>query len=233
MDNLRRYLATCTLPLMQIARNAPLPPPHGHKSHRNHLHVRPESWRRLESMYPLDSDVENAVATWIENHIPAEPFDSSEIDITEERLTIPCPSVVTPSLDMMKKPDSVLRMVPWLDSLPLQTVQSTIHITFPQLLEWGFKSSNDPHDPDRDIYQYFCWTINDVLPECCASTLIVAFQPPWILSDQDIKEFSQCRSIPPFRKTGNMYPSTLDSHHRVWAKVSFSPLSLLQLQISE
>ena len=57
--------------------------------------------RRFHRTWPLIAGVYN--------NIPGEPLDSSEIDITEERLTIPCPSIVSLSLDMMKKPDGVLR----------------------------------------------------------------------------------------------------------------------------
>ena len=89
------------------------------------------------------------------------------------------------------------RMVPWLDSLPLQTVQSTIHITYHQLLDCGFNLINDPQDHDRDIYQYFCWSQDDheALDPDGGNKLTVAFQPPWILSDQDLKEFSECRTV--------------------------------------
>jgi hypothetical protein len=137
--------------------------------------------------------------------------------------------------------------------LPLQTVQSTIHINYPSLLDWRFNLINDLQDPDKDIYQYFCWStdLHGTPDPDGGNALLVAFQPPWILSDQDIKEFSECRSVchnrishacsyghiisrtpqfPPYRQAGNVYPTTLDSQHRVWAKVSFkSSLTIISL----
>lgn len=128
MDNLRYYLASCALPPMPLARNAPLPPSEGHKSHQNHLQVRPETWRRLENIFPLEGAIDEAITrcksvqqqisphyvhstvnTGMDEYVPGEPLDLSDIDPTEERLTIPCAMVVHISLDMMKKPDNVLR----------------------------------------------------------------------------------------------------------------------------
>lgn len=54
-DALRRYLHEAVLPQMLLHPVAPNPPPTGHKSHLNSLSVRPETWRRLESIHPLDS----------------------------------------------------------------------------------------------------------------------------------------------------------------------------------
>lgn len=64
-DNLREYLQEAILPTMIHDANAPLMPPEGHKSHMNNLKVRPESWRRLESMYLLPEEYQfgRAVST--------------------------------------------------------------------------------------------------------------------------------------------------------------------------
>ena len=96
-------------------------------------------------------------------------------------------------------------MVPWLDNLPLMTVQRTLHLIHPASRLWGF-SLQDVANRDGNIFQYFVWTIQadpGVLEEADEKTrriigrssIVLAFQPPWILSYQDLKEFSDCRSV--------------------------------------
>jgi hypothetical protein len=82
------------------------------------------------------------------------------------------------------------------------TVQRTIHLLYPETRPWGF-ILGDENDSDRKIFQYFMWTLSAPdeamaparLAEIGRRSVVVAFQPPWILSEQDIKEFSQCRSV--------------------------------------
>jgi hypothetical protein len=145
------------------------------------------------------------------------------------------------------------RLSSWLDNLPLMTVQRTLHILFPKTRGWGF-SLSDQDDKDRRIFQHFLWTISTQGPTNLGSnqklkigqkSVVIAFQPPWILSEQDLKEFSACRSVcskfifgneviltyalkfPPFRVPGNAFPSPLQSKERLWAKVRI----LLQLTL--
>jgi hypothetical protein len=123
------------------------------------------------------------------------------------------------------------------------TVQRTIHLLYPETRPWGFVLS-DENDSDRKIFQYFMWSLSPLdenmsparLAEIGRKSVVVAFQPPWILSEQDIREFSQCRSVristylsipshispqfPPFRVPGNAFPTPLESKERLWAKVS-------------
>lgn len=85
------------------------------------------------------------------------------------------------------------------------TVQRAIHVVYPETRPWGFILS-DENDDDRKIFQYFMWTLplsdNEMTQErhleVGRKSVVVAFQPPWILSEQDIKEFAQCRSVCPF-----------------------------------
>ncbi|KAJ7658776.1 hypothetical protein DFH06DRAFT_1131068 [Mycena polygramma] len=104
----------------------------------------------------------------------------------------------------------IVQLTPWLDNLPLMTVQRTIHILYPDSYPWEFRLCDDD-DNDRKMFQYFMWS-GPVPHEGMAldidhKSVLVAFQPPWILSEQDIKEFSQCRSFPPFRVPGNAFPT--------------------------
>lgn len=63
MDNLKYYLRECALPDLSTDGNLPEPPFIGHKSHKNHLAVRPETWRRLETICPLADTIDNTVAS--------------------------------------------------------------------------------------------------------------------------------------------------------------------------
>jgi len=97
------------------------------------------------------------------------------------------------------------------------TVQRTLHVLFPEVTaKWEFRLDDDT-DLDRKILQYFIWSLP--WPNCQGlsprdikrmerASVVVAFQPPWILSPQDIKEFARCRSVSPIRS---------DSNHTQWA----------------
>jgi len=109
-DNLRYYLSHAVLPQMIPGVGAPEIPPEGHKSHRNTLSVRPESYRKLQSIYQLkDRDFhtlmlkcESKISLLVSNmclsvralgidcYIPFEPFGvEDEDETTGERLSVP------------------------------------------------------------------------------------------------------------------------------------------------
>ncbi|KAJ7109350.1 hypothetical protein C8R44DRAFT_284984 [Mycena epipterygia] len=226
-DNLRCYLRETKLPQMTNDALAPKMPPTGHKSHQNHLQVRPQAWRRLESIYSFkDISMDDIVVSWIDSHIPDTSLGVEDEDpLTGERLTIPCPPIFQIPSHRERRPTDIMRLSPWLDNLPLMTVQRTIHLLYPETRSWGF-ILNDENDSDRKIFQYFMWSLSpqeEMTParvaEIGRKSVVVAFQPPWILSEQDIKEFSQCRSFPPFRVPGNAFPTPLESKERLWAKI--------------
>ncbi|KAJ7155992.1 hypothetical protein C8R43DRAFT_1087364 [Mycena crocata] len=236
-DNLRCYLRETKLPQMTNDAMAPKMPPAGHKSHQNHLQVRPQAWRRLESIYSfndlsMDDIVQLIWPTYrkfsgIDSHIPDTSLGVEDEDsLTGERLTIPCTPVFNIPFHNERRPTDIMRLSPWLDNLPLMTVQRIIHLLYPETRPWGFVL-NDENDSDRKIFQYFLWSLPqfdaDTTPamhaEIGRKSVVVAFQPPWILSEQDIKEFSQCRSFPPFRVPGNAFPTPLESKERLWAKI--------------
>jgi hypothetical protein len=92
---------------------------------------------------------------------------------------------------------------------------------------WSFSLAEE-RDLDMKILRYYLWSkpehILEQLPEDTRksvqySSVIVAFQPPWVLSKQDIKEFAKCCSFPSFIEPGNAFPTPLNSTHRLWAKV--------------
>jgi hypothetical protein len=90
-------------------------------------------------------------------------------------------------------------MASWLDNVPLQTVQHIIHLLYPQTQSWTFGEGGEENvdQRDNDIFRFFTWLTDDAqsLHVDCRHSLVVAYQPPWILSEQDIKEFSECRSV--------------------------------------
>ncbi|KAJ7632591.1 hypothetical protein FB45DRAFT_508821 [Roridomyces roridus] len=227
-DNLRGYLRETTLPQMTNDALAPKMPPAGHKSHQNHLKVRPQAWRRLESIYSFDEvSIDDIVVSWVDSHIPDESLGVEDEDAeTGERLTIPCPPVFKIPFHNERRPTDIMRLSPWLDNLPLMTVQRAIHVVYPETRPWAFVLS-DENDEDRKLFQYFMWTLplseeettQERLVEVGRRSVVVAFQPPWILSEQDIKEFAECRSFPPFRVPGNAFPTPLESKERLWAKI--------------
>ncbi|KAE9387498.1 hypothetical protein BT96DRAFT_484276 [Gymnopus androsaceus JB14] len=229
-DNLKSYVREAALPRMTNDRFAPPMPPDGHKSHQNTLKVRPESWRRLENIYTLENfRMEEVITAWIDTYLPEHALGVEDRDeATGETLSIPCPGT---DFDIMyqeeRRPSDINRLAPWVDNLALMTVQRIIHLLHPDTQLWNF-SLADEGDVDRKIFQYYMWSIPghvlDGLQEerrkaVQYSSVVVAFQPPWILSLQDIKEFAKCRSFPPFRERGNAFPTPLNSTHRLWAKL--------------
>jgi len=235
MDDIKSYLCYSALPFMPVNIDATsLLPPDGHKSHRNYLCVRPEMWRRLESIYPLGEASMDQAATsctpkispslscWslrdtttgIDNNIPDFPFDIYEMGSREISLTVPCLTTETTGspCDGNKKPSEnitgfditchsetrirwyIPRIASWLDTLPLQTVQSIVHLLYPQTRKGRFILTRS-QDEDADIFQHFTWSTTDFAQPDCRNSAVIAFQPPWILSEQDIREFSECRSV--------------------------------------
>jgi len=79
----------------------------------------------------------------------------------------------------------------WIDQLPLETVQRTMHLVYPRTQQWRFVHS-DVLDIDKDIFDYFQWKDrND--PQ--NTRLVVVVQSPWILSPQDVQNFQGCQLV--------------------------------------
>ncbi|KAF8741008.1 hypothetical protein AX14_006212 [Amanita brunnescens Koide BX004] len=121
-------------------------------------------------------------------------------------------------------------MASWLDNLPLMTAQRALHLIHPPSRHWQWNLTLDVTTMDREIFQYFTWTLQgdpQVLAQADDSvkrkigrfSMVLAFQPPWILSYQDLKEFSDCRSFPPYLLPGNAFSTPLESKDRLWAKL--------------
>uniref|UniRef100_A0A0W0EXX7 Uncharacterized protein n=1 Tax=Moniliophthora roreri TaxID=221103 RepID=A0A0W0EXX7_MONRR len=235
VDNLQEYLQTAQLPEMKLDHDAPQMPPFGHKSHLNDLAVRSESWRRLESIYTLDEfGINRVILSWISEYVPKDPLqDVDDRDpITGERLAVPCPAAAKFEIPFIaeRRPKDIHRIINWIDNFPLMTVQRTIHLLRPDYLQWEFRLCNEANTSrDRGTFQHFLWSPPpEVLeslqqPELVKTqrkSVVVAFQPPWVLSPQDMKTFASCRAFPTHLAPGHMFTiNPLKSEERIWAKL--------------
>lgn len=104
------------------------------------------------------------------------------------------------SIGMQRSPgvrgllSNVIRVCDWVDNFPLQTVQRIFHIMFPATKDWEFGTLDDS-DCNDDIFKKFYWTdVNGDHPDNDAS-VVVACQPPWLMSDELMWQFTQLKSV--------------------------------------
>lgn len=67
-------------------------------------------------------------------------------------------------------------------------------MVYPRTLDWRFQQNTSPH-VDQKIFNYFHWSRQpqgDGEPE---TALVVAYQPPWILSPADFLEFTRTAAV--------------------------------------
>ncbi|KAG9226335.1 hypothetical protein CCMSSC00406_0003214 [Pleurotus cornucopiae] len=195
-DNLRCYIREAGLPPMLCHPSTPQMPPEGHKSHLNNLKIRPESWRKLQTIHELK---ENRWERRVDKYIPDESLGIEDEDKeSEEMLSVPCPPTFDIPSQKLRRPADISRLSPWLENLLLTTTQRIMHILFASTLDWGFHPGHN-NDDDKELFDYFLWTKNSFSPEEAFEvgyhSVLVAYQPPWILSPQDMKEFASCRSV--------------------------------------
>ncbi|KAJ7138226.1 hypothetical protein C8R44DRAFT_695354 [Mycena epipterygia] len=231
-DNLRSYFRKAGLPEMFSDPAAPDMPPTGQRSHYVNIQVAPQPWRQLCEIRAMDDawgvSLHEMATCWADDQIPAESLGIEDLDSeTGEQFTVPCGPTFSIPAHSARRPTNIMRMTPWLDYLPLMTVQRTLHLLFPQQASsWNFSLVDDAENSDRKVFQHFIWsysgpgkpTVFTPLGNIPRHPLVIAFQPPWILSAQDILEFSECRTFPPF-SINNRSTSTLEATERLWAKV--------------
>jgi len=88
-----------------------------------------------------------------------------------------------------------IRVCDWLDNFPLQTVQRAFHIMFPATKEWRFTTLDDCGYND-DIFRRFYWTdVNGDHPDTHDASVVVVCQPPWLMSDELMWQFTQLKSV--------------------------------------
>lgn len=95
----------------------------------------------------------------------------------------------------------------WLEYYALRTMQRVIQLLpdFEASNRWGINRPDDTRDMDRTLFRYFTWNRSmkpdtDSVPEDPCS-LVIAYQPPWILSPQDLKQFTRTNAV------SNKFPS--------------------------
>lgn len=84
----------------------------------------------------------------------------------------------------------------WVNHFPLQTVQRVLHIMFPQTKDWSF-TSNITGSNDQEIFKEFYFTDTRELAslETGPNSVVVVCQPPWILSHEDMWQFTELKSV--------------------------------------
>ncbi|KAJ6537786.1 hypothetical protein B0H19DRAFT_1180897 [Mycena capillaripes] len=231
-DNLRIYFRKATLPEMLRDPNAPDMPPVGQRSHHVNIQVTPQPWRQLAEVRAVESSwgmsLDEMATCWADNKIPTLSLGAEDLDSgTGERFTVPCGPTYDIPAHSARRPTDIMRMIPWLDYLPLMTIQRALHLLFPaQTANWAFLLVDDTESRDRKVYQHFLWSYSGVekptvftpLGNISRYPLVVVFQPPWILSAQDMLEFSQCRAFPHL-SIANGRSAALEARERLWAKV--------------
>lgn|SRR6267154_491493 len=118
----------------------------------------------------------------------------------------------------------VIRVCDWLDNFPLQTVQRVFHIMFPATKDWKFTTLDD-RGCDDDIFKKFYWTdVNEGHPD---TSVVVACQPPWIMSDEVMWQFAQLKSVCALT-LGFEYGIYLVASWRYYASVTWKGATLEQ-----
>lgn len=88
------------------------------------------------------------------------------------------------------------RLWAWIDHFPLRTVQRILHILYPQTKDWGFASETQQHYDDHLFKEfYFTRTECPSTAEIASNSVLVACQPPWVLSNEDMWQFTELQSV--------------------------------------
>ncbi|KAG2020309.1 hypothetical protein CC2G_005665 [Coprinopsis cinerea AmutBmut pab1-1] len=222
--DLRKYMRECTLPPLVYNEDDVLLPPPGHVSHKNNLSIRPDKNRRLETMYCINDMIFEALESWLEQAVPSEKVRTNEPDpYTGECLAIPTPVPSGYHWNLDKSPEDIRRLLPWLDRLPLITVQRILHLTNPDTLNWGFRVTTRDREPDPGIWSEYVWSPRGLNPSQnpgdASRRTLVAVQPPWILSESDMYEFVMALNFPPLIRPGHAFAQTHATRHRLWGKL--------------
>lgn len=230
--NLHGYIQYCRLPSLGYDPLDTFVLPSGHKNAKNGLAVRQERWRRLENIHPVPEDLLMSLrSSWIASNIPSAPLNVHEPDrLTGERLTIIIPLSDTFPWHLEKSPTDIIRLAQWIDSLPLATVKRIMHLCIPETRGWTFNNPQHRSEADSEIFHYYLWSprrptnlaAQDPTRDAdgaAVKSLLIAVQPPWILSECDMKEFAACKSFPPFMMPGHAYSTPLVNKYKIWAKL--------------
>ncbi|KIJ68424.1 hypothetical protein HYDPIDRAFT_106618 [Hydnomerulius pinastri MD-312] len=216
IDDLRGYMKDAILPELKYGGEVPTCPPPGHKSHRNTLSTRFRKERHLTGIQCLGDAFDGMVNTWITNNVPDTSLGLKLRDKDEktgEVLTVPSTRRFNINGTLPPAVNGFSRLWAWVDHFPLRTVQRVLHILYPKVKDWGFVSESQPHYDDH-ILKYFYFTDKEhtPTPEIASNSVLVVCQPPWVLSEEDMWQFIDLRSLP-----GSS--SRLRGKERLWGKL--------------
>ncbi|KAJ7493138.1 hypothetical protein B0H11DRAFT_978733 [Mycena galericulata] len=232
-DNLRAYFRKAVLPVMHRSPATPDMPLAGRRSHHVNVQVVSQPWRQLVEIRDLgaawDVSLHEMVTYWADDKIPTQSLGTEDSDNeTGDRFTVSCDPTFDIPAHSGWRPTDIIRMIPWLDYLPLMTVQRLLHLLFPQHTSgWSFSLADDTENADRKVFQHFTWCYSGSGSRPSAFTplgdiprypVVIAFQPPWVLSEKDILEFSEARLFPRFG-INHGGSGALTGAERLWANV--------------
>lgn len=83
----------------------------------------------------------------------------------------------------------------WL-TLPLVTATRVMHNVFTDSKPYVF-TTDEVDAEDKSRFQFLLWRsrFDSVIPRECNGRLVVAFQTPFVLNEQDFCEFVACHSV--------------------------------------
>ncbi|OBZ77091.1 hypothetical protein A0H81_03779 [Grifola frondosa] len=217
-SNVRRYLASATLPSMRLGPAAPPLPMEGHKTHLNTLAVKPESYRTLDTMHRLRYPVLSEYGLkFIDDHVSSTPYEESLAH--GEYINIPAPSFDIP-LREPPLPEDVFQVCKWVTYFALETIECILHLVLPETRRWSF-DLDKKDDVDEELLRHVTWrfktTLIQSVEDTWRSSLTVIIQPPWILSRKELELFVSCSVLA--TNQSSAHDKDYESHERVWGKI--------------
>ncbi|KAF9053648.1 hypothetical protein BDZ89DRAFT_1056228, partial [Hymenopellis radicata] len=207
-DNLQSYIISCHLPELKLGPNAPALAPR----------ITSERPRRLEHINNMFGDMNfvkdcELSGRRIVAKVPSQPLNIADEDPElGEAVTLPSERCFDVPVSWHRPAEDLHKIGDWLEDFPLVTVQRILHIRVHE------------RDVDREIMQFFLWSKHegpgstplslDLRLMVQTKSVIVAFQPPWVLSPRDMKQFATCDVPHNCIDMGNM-----TSKERLWAKL--------------
>ncbi|EGN92463.1 hypothetical protein SERLA73DRAFT_117361 [Serpula lacrymans var. lacrymans S7.3] len=222
-DNLRCYLQEARLPQMKPGPTVQRQLSENSHAFDNTLSVRSERYRKLQRVLPLNrEELDDYICAWTEEFVPCLSLGvEDEDEKTGERFSVPCqPFYNVPPLPL-GRPADIERLFMWMDHLPLETVQRTVHLLYPQTRKWTFISGED--STDYRLFRSLMWSLPieepSTHPEVTHHSLCIFLQPPWILSVEDMEYFAAYQSFHLFNSNGSSPPLSLRNNDKIWSKV--------------
>ncbi|KAI0721679.1 hypothetical protein C8T65DRAFT_202632 [Cerioporus squamosus] len=188
MQDIRGYARLATLPEM------PLPP-------------------QTRAMSPLDVDIyrcqvvlqdieaitlgNSTITPFCDRYLTSKPlryYAKIGKDDTDSDFTVPATGYHVP-LWPLGGPTGSKRLLKWVKHYPLSTVLCMVELRFPVSARYVLE---EDCDDDRELMRWVTWTNHAGRMAWINSTgLITVFtQPPWVLTQEGLEQFSSCRRFP-------------------------------------